>query len=170
MSFKRVNSLDQVGGEKAKQVMKTKTALTGCRWESVSMKDKNGGSVPLTAKNGREIRGSDTAEDYKDIFKFRTGSFNGQGSEYVDINAAQSDSSPCTLCALEYTARLNSHLNVLPDFLRCFFLPDPSYAQVLASGVHNASIDLSRILSIRFSGRQRARANHTGHHHGSRVG
>ena len=57
--------------------------LPGC---SVNVKDKNGKSVALTAKTGKEVRGSDTADHYKNVFKFRKGSFDGQGSEYVDIN------------------------------------------------------------------------------------
>jgi hypothetical protein len=84
-AFKRVNSIDQVGGEASKQVDPTKTILTGGGWQSVGVRDKKNHLTPLTRQNGHEVRGSDTSKNYTEVFKFRQGSFSPKGSEYLDI-------------------------------------------------------------------------------------
>lgn len=89
VSFKRVNSIDQVGAEKSKQLSETNTTLKGCRWESVRVQDKTGGSEALTQRNGREVRGRDTEDHYSGVFQFRPGSFDDKGSETVDIYPAE---------------------------------------------------------------------------------
>jgi hypothetical protein len=88
-SFKRVNSIDQFrvmnakrAGNEGRRVMRTEAKALGASWDSVRLvlKDKE---VPMTGRYCSEIRGGDTAPNYKNIF--RISDQNGRGGESLDI-------------------------------------------------------------------------------------
>jgi len=88
-SFKRVNSIDQfrvVSGKRAgnegRRIIATGTKAVGAVWESVLLVLK-GKEVPMTGAYCSEIRGGDTAGNYKNIF--RISGQNEQGGESLDI-------------------------------------------------------------------------------------
>ncbi|MCX5786583.1 MAG: hypothetical protein NTX59_12955 [Elusimicrobia bacterium] len=100
-SFKRVNSIDQFrmlnakrAGNEGRRVIRTEAKALGASWESVRLilpANTSGGSayggrgkeVPMTGRYCSEIRGGDTAPNYKNIF--RISGQNERGGESLDI-------------------------------------------------------------------------------------
>ncbi len=66
-SFKRVNSIDQVGGERG-SVMPTRTSAEGASWDEVTLLRLTGKDLPMTGASFLEIGGFDTQDHYEKVF------------------------------------------------------------------------------------------------------